>query len=79
MTPADLIVKMLSSGSALAAIIAVVIIFAAPGWLAWWYERRRTKELTDHVLELATAQTEATVKQGAAIEANTKVMERFLQ
>ena len=79
MTPADLIVKMLSSGSALAAIIAIVLIFAVPGWVAWWYERRRTKELSDRVLDLATAQTEATVKQSASIEANTKVMERFLQ
>lgn len=48
------------------------------GWAAWWYERRQNKVNSEHLLELATAQIEATVKHGAAIEANTKLMERFL-
>ena len=51
---------------------------AAIGWLAWWYERRQNKESAQSMLELATAQIEATVKQEAALQANTKLMERFL-
>lgn len=48
------------------------------GWLAWWYERRQNKEQAERVLELATAQIEVSVKTEAAIEANTKLMERFI-
>ena len=49
------------------------------GWAAWWYERRQNKDNADHLLKLATAQIEATVKHGVAIEANTKIMERWLE
>ena len=49
----------------------------AMGWAAWWWERRQNKENTQSMMGLVTAQTEAVVKNEAAIEANTKVMDRL--
>ncbi len=48
------------------------------GWLAWWHERRQSKEMSSQLLQLATAQIEATVTHKTAIDANTRIMERLL-
>lgn len=70
MTAADLLIKSVLEGGP----YAVSVL----GWLAWVYERRQNKESTDRLLELATAQIEATVKNEAAVGANVKLMERLL-
>ena len=51
---------------------------AVGGWLAWWYERRQNAKLNEKLIQLATAQVAATVRQTDAIFANTKVMDRII-
>jgi len=48
------------------------------GWAAWWYERRINKENNERLIDLATAQIEATLKHESALAANTRLMERML-
>lgn len=48
------------------------------GWAAWLWERRQHSETTDRLIELSTAQIEATVKHELAIGANTEVMRRLI-
>lgn len=50
---------------------------AALGWAAWFWERRRAAQREDQLLELATAQVQATAEHDAAIDANTKVLEHL--
>ena len=78
MNTADLILKLLSSGDAVAGIAAIVLILSAPGWVAWWHERQENKESNERMFELATAQIEATTKQEAAIQAQSKLLERII-
>ena len=77
MTPADLIVKLLSSGSTLAVMVAIIVLIGLPGWAAWWWERRRSAQREDKLLELATAQVQAVADNNASIDSNTKVLEHL--
>lgn len=70
MSVADIIVTALMKGGPYA--IALI------GWAAWWYERRINKENGERIIELATAQIEATLKHETALAANTRLMERMV-
>lgn len=70
MNVADLLIKAVTEGGPFA--LSVVFCYQ------WWSERRENKRLNSTLLDLATAQIEATVKQEAAIQVNTKLMERFM-
>ena len=69
MNASELIIGALTEGG-----VAGVAVL---GWVAWLLERRRSMKREDQVLELATAQVQATVETDAAIESNTKVLERL--
>lgn len=71
MTIAEILFKAIMEGGAFGV--------AALGWLAWWYERRANREASAKLIELATAQIDATLRHEGAISANTKLMERMLE
>jgi hypothetical protein len=70
MSIADIIVTALMKGGP----YAIGLI----GWAAWWYERRINRENNDKLIELATAQIQATLKHETALAANTRLMERVI-
>lgn len=79
MSPADLIVKLLSDGSILPAITAIVALIAAPGWLAWWWERRAHQKTTAHLVDVSVGTIEAITKMESTLDTNNRVMEKSLE
>lgn len=79
MDPSDLIIKLLSDGGVVGTALAVMLVLASPGWAAWFWERRRSAQREDKLLELATAQVQAMTHHDALIDANTKVLEHLEQ
>lgn len=65
----DILIKAITEGGAVG--------IAALGWAAWFWERRRAAQREEQLLELATAQVQATADHDAAINANTKVLEHL--
>jgi len=70
MTGLELILRALAEGGQ--------YTLALLGWAAWWYERRTNRETNGKLIELATAQIEASLKHEQAIANNTKLMERIM-
>ena len=70
MSVADLMVKSLLEGGPYAISLA--------GWLAWWWERKTNKEINTRVIDLATAQVEATLRLETAMATNNRINERLL-